>query len=290
MTTTLTAIGSRDVLGDRPLWRRGRKPRLFPRPGWPGLARRSRYATSLVLHLVGREFNLRYRRAFLGWAWAIAEPLMRFAVLAYVFTQILPLDIPNYSAHLFSGLIAWSWFSAGLLSATNSAVERRELLMRPELPRSVVPLVAVLTDALDFLAALPILAFVLIQSGTISPTALFLPVLMLVQLLLTVGLGFLLSAANVFLRDVRHMVLVGLNLLFYLTPIFYSVEVVPTGVQQLIKNNPITILIDCYRAILIDGQLPELGQFLVLAAGCTLVCLIGFLVFQRASHNFLDEI
>lgn len=244
----------------------------------------------LVFHLVGREFKLRYRKAFLGWAWAVAEPLMRFAVLAVVFTRILPLNIPDYSAHLFSGLIAWSWFSSGLLSATNSPVDRAELFMRPELPRAAVPIVGIITDGLDYLAALPILAFVLFQSGSISVTALALPVVLLVQLLLMAGLGYLLAAANVFLRDVRHMVLVGLSLLFYLTPIFYSLAIVPESFRSVIAHNPMTVLIDAYRAILIDGQIPPLGPFSNLAAGCVLLCLVSHAVYQRASRSFLDEL
>lgn len=290
MTRTLIAIGAQEAIEDPVFWQQGRTKRIFSRSTRQRAWQRSHYATTLVLHLVGREFNLRYRQAFLGWAWAVAEPLARFAVLAFVFTRILPLGIPDYSAHLFSGLIAWGWFSSGLLSATNSPVERRELLMRPELPRPVLPLVAVLTDALDYVAALPVLAFVLIQGGTISPTALFLPVVLVVQLLLTVGLGYLLSAANVFLRDVRHMVLVGLSLLFYLTPIFYSVEVVPESFRAFILHNPMTILIGAYRAILVEGRLPALQPFFVLAVGCGLVCLVGLAFFQRASRAFLDEL
>ncbi|CAN5899256.1 ABC transporter permease [soil metagenome] len=249
-----------------------------------------RHAVTLVLHLVAREFKLRYRRAFLGWAWAMAEPLMRFAVLSFVFTSILPLGIPDYSAHLFIGLMAWAWFSSALASATNSAVDRRELFMRPELPRAAVPVTSVLTDALDYMAALPILVFVLWQSGQIHMTIVALPVVMSAQFLLTVGLGFALCTANVFLRDVRHMVSVTLGMLFYLSPIFYSVETVPEQYRSLIYLNPITHLLDAYRAVLLDGRLPDTGSFAVLFAFCGSVCGAGYLLYRLSSRSFLDEL
>jgi lipopolysaccharide transport system permease protein len=250
----------------------------------------NRYAIGLVAHLVAREFKLRYRQAFLGWAWALAEPLMRFAVLSFMFTKILPLDIPNYSAHLFTGLIAWTWFSSGLISATNSAVDRQELFMRPDLPRAAVPVVGVLADGLDYLTALPILAFVLLQSGSITITALALPAVLAVQFFLTLGLGYFLCAANVYLRDVRHMVLVALSLLFYLTPIFYDLESVPANIQPVISMNPMTHLMDAYRAILIEGRLPAMGPFLTLAGGCVVLCLAGYAVYRQVSKSFLDEL
>lgn len=249
-----------------------------------------RYAVGLVTHLVAREFKLRYRQAFLGWAWAVAEPLMRFAVLSLVFTKILPLGIPDYSAHLFTGLIAWTWFSSGLLSATNSAVDRRELFMRPELPRAAVPVVSVLADGLDYLAALPILAYVLLQGDLISLTALALPIVLAVQFFLTLGLGYFLSAANVYLRDVRHMVLVALSLMFYLTPIFYSVDAVPESFRTVIRLNPMTQLLDAYRAILIEGRVPPIGPFFTLAGGSVLLCLAGYVLYSHASRSFLDEL
>lgn len=255
-----------------------------------GRVGRSRHAFGLVLHLVGREFKLRYRRAFLGWAWAIAEPVIRFAILSFVFTKVIPLGIENYSAYLFAGLIAWTWFSSALGSVTNSAVDRRELFMRPEVPRAVVPVTSVLVDGIDFLAALPILLFVLAQGSGIHTTILALPMVLAVQLLLTLGLGFFLSAANVYLRDIRHMVAVGLSLLFYLSPTFYSIDAVPETYRSIIQLNPITHLLAAYRAVLIEGRLPDFGGFVLLSVGSAAVCGLGYFLYRGSSKSFLDEL
>lgn len=251
---------------------------------------RARYALELILHLVGREFRLRYRRALLGWTWAIAEPLARFAVLVFLFTHLLPLDIPNYPAFLFAGIIAWSWFASGVASATTSAVDRRELFLRPELPRTIVPIVSVLTDFLDYLAAFPVLVVFLLASGGIPPTAILLPALLVTQFLLMLGIGYLLCAANVFLRDVRLMVSVVLMAMFYMTPVFYSASSIPPRYRVMIDLNPMAYLLAAYRDVLIEGRMPDGGTMIVLAAACVAICGLGYVVYGRASATFLDEL
>lgn len=253
-------------------------------------SRGTRYAFELVVHLVGREFRLRYRRALLGWTWAIAEPLARFAVLAFVFTRVLPLGIDNYPAFLFVGIISWTWFSSGIASATTSAVDRRELFLRPELPRAIVPVVSVLTDFLDYLAAFPVLAAFLLLSGGIPATAVLLPALLGIQFLLTLGLGYLLCAANVFLRDVRLMVSVVMMAMFYLTPVFYTASSIPERYRAVIESNPMAHLLTAYRDVLIEGRLPDAGAMLTLAATCSAICGVGYVVYRRASATFLDEL
>jgi lipopolysaccharide transport system permease protein len=253
--------------------------------------RRHRYSWDLVTHLVGREFRLRYRRALFGWLWAIGSPLARLVILIFVFTRVLPLGIPNYPVFVFSGLIAWMWFSAGLSSATSSALDRRDLLFRPGLPRAAVPVVSVLTDGLDYFAALPILLLFLVLGDGVPVTALALPVVLGVQLMLTLGLGYALCAANVYLRDVRLLVDIGTLLGFYLTPVFYSRESVTAANPLVLDLNPMAHLLAAYRAILLPpGHLPELGPFLVLSAFCAAVFVGGYAIYRRVSPSFVDEI
>ncbi len=251
---------------------------------------RRRYAVDLVTHLVAREFRLRYRRALLGWVWAVGQPLARLLILGFIFTRIIPLDIPNYPAFLFTGLIAWSWFSSGVASATSSAVDRGDLLLRPGVPRAVLPVVSVLTDGLDYLAALPVLLVFLLLGDGIPLTALALPLVMGAQLLLTVGLGYLLCAANVYFRDVRLFVDLALLLGFYLTPVFYPAEQLLGRYPLLVQLNPVASLLGTYRAILVQGTLPAPGAFLGLTLACAAVCAAGYAVYRAASPTFVDEL
>jgi lipopolysaccharide transport system permease protein len=261
------------------------------RRGGARQARRTRYAFDLVAHLVSREFQLRYRRALVGWTWSVAQPLARFAVFAYVFTEIIPVgNIPNYPAFLFVGIVAWQWFAAGVLSATNSVLARPDLLLRPGVPRAAAPVVSVLTDMLDFLAALPIIAVFLLFSGGISPSSLALPLVMAVQLLLILGIGMALCSANVFLRDVSLFVEVALLLGFYLTPTFYRRDSLPESVTFFYDLNPVAQLLGAYRDILIYKRLPGAGPLLVLALVAIAAFMGGYAIYRRASATFVDEL
>lgn len=252
--------------------------------------KQARYTWDLVTHLVSREFRLRYRRALFGWLWAVGSPLARLAVLAFVFTTVLPLGIPDYPVFMFTGLIAWAWFSAGVASATSSAIDRRDLLFRPGLPRGSVPVVSVLTDGIDYLAALPVLLVFLVVAGGIPVTALALPMIMVVQLMLTLGLGFALCAANVYLRDVRLFVDVALLLGFYLSPVFYDAERIPAAYRFVPALNPMAHLLGAYRSVLIDGRLPDAGSFGLLTLVCAAVLGIGYTIYRRTSPLFVDEL
>jgi lipopolysaccharide transport system permease protein len=250
-----------------------------------------RHAYDLVVHLVSREFQLRYRRAVFGWLWAIAQPLLRFAVFAYVFTEIIPVgNIPDYPAFLFIGIVVWTWFASGVLSATNSVVVRPDLLLRPRVPRVVAPLVAVLTDMLDFLAALPIIAVFLLFSDGISIYAIGLPVLMALQLVLILGIGLALCSANVYFRDVRLFTEVALMLGFYLTPVFYPRTALPDSVAFFYDWNPVARLLSAYRAILIYHRMPDNGTVAFVAVVSAVALASGLLIYRRACKNFVDEL
>jgi lipopolysaccharide transport system permease protein len=251
---------------------------------------RPRYSWDLVTHLVAREFRLRYRQALLGWLWAVASPLARLAVLTFLFTKVLPLGIDNYAVFAFTGLIAWQWFSSGLMSATTSAVDRRELLFRPGVPRSAVPIVSVLTDGLDYLAALPVLLVFILLSGGIPLTAVLLPLILALQGLLTLGLGFLLCSANVYFRDVHLFVNVATLLGWYLTPVFYEARAVPESFRWILTINPMAQLLGAYRAVLVQGRLPAEGPILLVAITCAALFVGGLIVYRRQSPLFVDEL
>ena len=254
------------------------------------LPARMRHTSELILHLVAREFRLRYQRSALGWIWAVGNPLARLLIFSFVFTRLLPLDVPNYPVFLFVGLIGWAWFSAGVTSVTASAVSRPELLFRPGVRRTVAPLVSILTDGLDYLAALPVLLVFLVFTTGIPATALLLPLVLAPMVMLALGLGLGLCAANVYLRDVRILVDLVVLLGFYVTPVFYSRELVPAGQRWVVDINPMAWALDSQRKILVDGTLPDATTFGALVL-CSVVALAGGLaIYNRASRNFIDEL
>lgn len=243
-----------------------------------------------MLHLVLREFRIRYRRSLLGALWAVAQPVTRLAILGFLFTRVLPLGIPNYVAFLFVGLTGWLWFSAGVAAGTQSAVERRELLLRPTLPRLAVPMVSVFGSAVDYLFGVVVLLAYVGWSSGLPVTALALPALWAVQLLWMLGIAFPLCAANVYVRDVGKLVDVALLVGFYATPVFYAPSDVPASLQWAVTWNPMARILEMQRQVLLEGALPSLGLFLSVAAGGMAVLVLGALVYGRSSPYFIDEL
>lgn len=245
----------------------------------------------LLLHLTAREFRIRYQSAFLGWLWAVGPPLVRLVVLGFVFTVVFRNDDPDYVADLAVGLLAWSWFAASVSSVTRSAVDRRELLSQPGVSRQVLPVVVLLTDLADYLAALPVLlGVVLVVTGDLSATALLLPLLLVVQGLLALGLGMAASVADVRFRDVRLGVDLLLSIGFYATPVFFTLARVPGEVRQVLALNPMTQLIEAQRRILVDGVLPDARPLLLTGLVCAVVGALGWFVHRRAAGDLLDAL
>lgn len=256
----------------------------------PSLASRLPAGTELLAHLVGREFRLRHRRSILGWLWALLLPLARLLVLAFVFTRVIPLDIENYTAHLYIGLLAWIWFSTGVMSATTSVIDRSDLLLRPGLARGVVPMISVTGDTVDYLLALPMLLLYVAVTIGINWWVLALPLLFLAQYLLILGIGYLLAPLNVLFRDVGKVVEVVLLLGFYATPVFYDPSAIPESYRGLLDYNPMAHVLRAQRTVLIDGRWPGTTTVFGLLAIGAAVAAIGYVAYARPARNFLDEL
>jgi ABC-type polysaccharide/polyol phosphate export permease len=254
------------------------------------IAGEARRLVQLTMHLALREVAARHRFTTLGWLWPLARQLAQFAVLLLIFTSVVDLDIPDYPAFLLTGLVAWSWFSNGLTDGTASLVAHRHLLFRPRCPAAVLPVASASVALVDALIALPVLLGIVAANGELAPSILFLPVLVVIQILLVCGLAWLTAAASVYLRDITQIVVVGLLLLFYLTPVFYETARVPDGYEWVIRLNPLTPLLDGYRDVLVEGRLPPAGPVAAVAAGAVAAAATGLAVFQRLRRGFVGEL
>jgi lipopolysaccharide transport system permease protein len=244
----------------------------------------------LGLHLISHEVAARQRFTLLGAAWPLARQLAQFGVLLFVFTSVVELDVENYAAFLFTGLVAWVWFSSALSQATGSLRDQRHLLFRPTCPAEVIPPVAVGVALVDALIALPALTLIVALSAGLHPTALLLIPLATIQLILLFGLAWLVSAATVYFRDVRELVTVGLMVLFYATPVFYDPSTVPGDYAWILEVNPLAILLEAYRDVLIDGTLPDLLALGALAAVAAAVAGVSLALFRKWQPGFVDEL
>jgi lipopolysaccharide transport system permease protein len=249
------------------------------------------YLYDLLYELVGRDLKLRYRRSVLGLLWTLLNPLAQLLVLSLVFGVMLPLNIPDYPLFLFTGLLAWNWFQTSLHAGTGSIVDNRDLIRRPGFPAAVLPVVTVAANFIHFLFGLPILVGLMLLFGSpIRVAFLALPVVFAVQFLLSLSLIYFLAAIQVTFWDTQYLVGIVLLLGFYLTPVFYDAAAIPPQLQPLYQLNPLVPILDAYRSIFIDAELPD-AQPLILV-GLLAAALLGFTyrVFRNASIRFAEEL
>jgi lipopolysaccharide transport system permease protein len=245
----------------------------------------------LLRVLVDRDMKLLYKRSALGIAWTLINPLLQLAVFSFVFRSVIPINIPQFSSFAFSGLLIWTWSQTALFQATGLITSNKALIRQPNFPTAILPVVTTMTGLIHFLLALPVLIIFLAVDGVQPSSVLFvLPLLMVIQFVLTVGLAYPLAALNVTFRDTQHTLGVLLQMLFYLTPIFYDLNSVPKEFQPFYQLNPMVPLIEAYRAILLKGTQPDWQALLIVSLVVAVILPIGLAIFRRQSNTFVEEL
>jgi lipopolysaccharide transport system permease protein len=245
----------------------------------------------LLRVLVDRDMKLLYKRSALGIAWTLINPLLQLAVFSFVFRSVIPVNIPQFSSFAFSGLLIWTWSQTALFQATGLITSNKALIRQPNFPTAILPVVTTMTGLIHFLLALPVLIIFLAVDGVEPSSVLFvLPLLMVIQFVLTVGLAYPLAALNVTFRDTQHTLGVILQMLFYLTPIFYDLNSVPKEFQPFYQLNPMVPLLEAYRAILLKGTQPDWQALLIVSLVVAVILPIGLAIFRRQSNTFVEEL
>jgi ABC-type polysaccharide/polyol phosphate export permease len=267
----------------------------------------------LIQSLVARELKARYRGSALGLFWSFGNPLLLLVVYSIVFNYFQPPreDIQPYALFLCCGLLPWTWFASSLNESANSLVAGGNLIKKVLFPAEILPIVSVLANMVQFLIGLPILVGFLIYFAYFDPTAVFtdpagvvhprvalhfaelvwLPIVVLVQLILTTALALVLSALTVHFRDVRDILTNILTLWFFATPIIYSWRVAKgTGLKMLLDVNPFTHLAVSYQEILFNPENAFGHVWWLLALGVASVALFfaGYWFFDRLRDSFAE--
>lgn len=249
------------------------------------------YRFDLLRNLVWRDYTLRYKHSVLGLLWSLVLPLTQLLVLVFLFQAVVPLNIEAYPAFVFSAILPWSWFSNSLSSACNLFINNRDLIRHPNFAPASLTIINTLSNLITFIVALPLLIVVLLAYGRPMTSALFLlPLLMLIQGILTAGLSLIIATWNAFYRDVQHIVVVALTLLFYLTPVFYRPEAVAAQYRIVYQLNPVAVLIRSYRAIFFEGTAPSADALLFAALVSIAVFALGYSIYNRKQHEIIDKI
>ena len=258
---------------------------------WPAAANRWIYTRDLLYELVGRDMKLRYKRSVLGILWSLLNPLAYLLVLTFLFRRVVPLDIPHYRLFVFTGILAWNWFNASLTGATASITTGREFIRQPGFPVAILPAVTILSNLVHFLLALGLLLVILVASGGwLSQTVLVLPLVILLQFVMTLGIAYFTATLNVTFRDTHHLLGVILMLGFFLTPVFYHARSVPEAYQPIYRLNPMVHLIGAYRDVIIQGRWPDAEPLIFVAMAATALLWLGHRLFVHASYEFAEEL
>jgi lipopolysaccharide transport system permease protein len=261
------------------------------------LAQLLRYR-GLIQSLVARELKARYRGSVLGFFWSFVNPLLLLLIYSFVFTYVLPnrpADLEPFALFMFCGILPWTWFSSSLLESSNVLISGGNLIKKVLFPAEVLPIVTVLANLVHFLLGLPILvAFLVYYRRPLSPLELtWFPVVVLVQLILTLGLALIVSALTVHFRDIKDILGNLMTFWFFATPIIYDMSLFddkPWG-KTLININPFTHLAVSYQELLFyPGPFGHWKWLLATGVVATGVFLVGYFLFDRLRDSFAEEV
>jgi ABC-type polysaccharide/polyol phosphate export permease len=264
---------------------------------WRNLARLARHR-GLIQSLVARELTARYRGSVLGFFWSFVNPLLLLLIYAFVFGVLLPnRAVEPYGLFLFCGILPWTWFSASLLESSGSLVAGGNLIKRVLFPAEVLPIVSVLANMVHFFFGFLVLVAFLVGFQHLPDWSglPWLPVVVTIQLVLTLGLALLLSALTVHFRDVRDLLANFLTLAFWATPIVYpwTFEGLrdQAWFQWVLRLNPFAQLVIAYQELLFfDGPFGHLPGLAVTGGVALVVLLAGYWVFDRLRDSFAEAV
>jgi len=247
----------------------------------------------LLVTLALRDIKVRYRQTLLGVAWAVLQPLAFMAIFTLVFSRFGRVDSDGVPYPLFSytGLVPWTFFSTALGLAVNSVATNMNLVKKIYFPREVFPIGVVIACLIDFSIASALVAGLMaFYRVPVSPQILWLPWLVGLEVVLLVGLCLLTSALNVFYRDIKYLVPLAVQLWMFVTPVIYSSSMVPERLRGWYMLNPMAVVVEGIRDVLLHGRSPDLQWLLISTASVAAFGWIAYRYFKHVEVKFADLI
>jgi len=240
-----------------------------------------------------REIRVRYKQSALGAAWAILQPVSLMLAFSVIFTAFVKIPTGNvpYPVFSYSALLPWTFFVGSIGLAVSSLTQNMNLVTKIYFPREVLPIAIVAAAMVDFLVgALVFLVMLVFYRVPVNVTFAVLPVLVALQVLLTLGIVLVASAMNVFFRDIRFVIPLALQLWMYVTPIIYPITLVPARFRTLYLLNPMTDIIESYRDVTLYGKLPNPEYVAFATVTSIVVFCLGYWYFKWVEWKFADLI
>lgn len=242
----------------------------------------------LLKNLVIKELKLRYKRSVLGFLWTMLNPLMMMIILTVVFSHMMRFNMKNFAIFLLCGLLPWNYFSHSLSMSTMSLISNANLINKVYIPKAVFPLSIVFSNMVNMILSLiPLFVLMIFMGIEIQPSVMLIPILLLNLILFTAGISLFLSCLNVFFRDFTHMIEIIITAWFYLTPIIYPIDIVPSKYEMVFKLNPLVYIIGGFREVIFHGKIPDFNFILISVLAALFSFAIGYWYFNRNEKEII---
>ncbi len=245
----------------------------------------------LTIKLAMSDFRLRYKNSILGFFWSLAEPLLMLVVLYVTFSYFMKMNVENYQLFLLMGIISWNMLSRGTTMALNSILGKPGLVNKVYFPREILIISSCITAFLMTLLEFVVFGiFMMIFAVAPTMTAIYFPLLLIIQFMLIVGLSLGLASLNVYYRDIQYIWAVILQAGFFATPILYPISIIPDKYVWIVKLNPMTNVIVMLRGSMIYSTPPIMGDIIFVIITTFIILIIGYIIFLRLEPRFAEEV
>lgn len=246
----------------------------------------------MIISLVRRDLQGRYKGSALGFLWTFINPLLQLGIYTMVFSVIMKSGIEDYYMFLFVALIPWIFFSTSLSGGSSCIWAQQDMVKKIYFPREVLPISYVTSQFVNMLLSFLVIVSVLLISGIglNLKAMLYLPIIMLVEYILALSVAFISSAITVYLRDVEYILGIVTIAWQFLTPVMYPVEQIPEKLLPVFNMNPMTHVIVAYRDILYYKRAPELSTLLHAFILGIILMIIGIITFSKLKKHFAEEL
>lgn len=240
---------------------------------------------------VKKDIRGKYKKSFFGVIWSFLNPLLQLAVYAIIFPIILKVQQENYVIFVCSALIPWTFFTTVISQSTGIIIANANIIKKVYFPREILPISITTSAAVNFLiSTIIILVFVICYGMGITWHIVFYPIVLLIQYVLSLGISFILSSVTVYFRDLEHFVGIAIMLLFYATPIVYSINTLESSYAKILKLNPMAHIVEAYRSIFYYQTVPNLKNLGILLILSIILCIIGYKIFKKLEKRFAEEV
>ena len=240
---------------------------------------------------VKKDIRGKYKGSFLGVLWSFINPLLSVLVYAIVFPYIMRIKVENYLIYLITGIIPWTFFTSSINMGIISILSNADIIKKVYFPRIILPISTVTSCLVNFLISCIIILLFCIGSGIgLSIYLVWLPLVVIIQYIMLLGFTFILSAIEMYMRDIEHIVNFILSMAFYVTHILYTPDIFPDNLAWVLKINPMAYLVNAYRSIFFYQEMPDVVGLVIVGVFSIVIFLVGYVIFEKLQKGFAEEV